>query len=463
MSSWPPDEGQAPRRTVPAPPPDRTRSSVPPPLPPVAEEEELPGTWQGYGSLDPDRDQAAPDRGAIPDPTAFADPAPDPATRPYGATPSYDDPERFASPPPQSAAAGGGAADAYPRYGAADPGQYGAADQGAAGYGATAYDAADTYGYDYGQPGGVLDSPDGYGYDDADYGDEPPYAAAAGAEGAVDDGSRRGRRHARQRSRALAREERWQRHRFAVPYRTDGPKLTFGVLWFLLIVGAILYSPLFVAALAAGVAGLAGLQIGYAWFPRHNPTRLWAAAGAFISGLMGALGPIGVVAAAVVGLVISFAYAVANPSRSQSMMALAEVAMRAIVPAGVAAASLAALADIGIGAALALVGLVSAYEVGDFLVGSGSMNAVEGPLSGFVSLAAVVFILWVVTPDPFTSSSIVLFGVLTGVGCVIGQIFASAILPRGAAWAPALRRLDSYLVVAPIWVLLLGSVDATTL
>lgn len=455
MSSWPPEEGQAPRRSAPAPPPDRPRTTAPPPGPATSAEPDPPGTWQGYGSLDPERTEMAPDP-AVPDPTAFADPIPGPsasaagpasapgAPGPRSAGTSFE-PERFtgqAAAPPPSAATPGRPGD--------DP-----------------YRAAETYGYDYGQPGGALDSPDDYAYGSQAgyYDDEPPYAAAVSEAGAGTGagGGRKERRHARQRSRAQAREDRWQRHRFAVPYRTDGPKLTFGVIWFVLLVGAVVYSPIFVAALVAGVAGLAGLQVGYAWFPRHNPTRLWAAAGAFVSGLMGALGPIGVVAAAVAGLVISFAYAVANPSRSQSTMALVEVAMRAIVPAGVVAASLAALADIGVGAALALIALVSAYEVGDFLVGSGSMNAVEGPLSGLVSLAAVVFILWVVTPDPFTSSSIVLFGVLTGVGCVVGQMFASAILPRGAAWAPALRRLDSYLVVAPIWVLLLGSVDATTL
>lgn len=452
MSSWLPEEGETPRRSVPAPPPDRTRGPAP-------NDGDPPDTWQRYGNLDADRTEVAADTTLTPDPTAFADPVPPAAERGYGQThdPSYgapssfDDPERFGAQgrapaaPGSTASAPAAASDAY------------------SGYGAGTYDAAETYGYDYGQPGGVLDSPDSYGHDNGGYGNEPPYAAATATEAPADGGGRRDRRQAKARSRARAREERWQRHRFAVPYRTDGPKLTFGVLWFVMIVGAIVYSPIFVAALVSGVAGLAGLQIGYAWFPRHNATRLWAAAGAFVSGLLGAMGPIGVIAAAVAGLVISFAYAVANPSRSQSTMALAEVAMRAIVPAGVAAASLAALANIGVGAALALVGLVSAYEVGDFLVGSGSMNAVEGPLSGLVSLAAVVFILWVVTPDPFTSSSIVLFGVLTGVGCVVGQIFASAILPRGGAWAPALRRLDSYLVVAPIWVLLLGSVDATTL
>lgn len=319
----------------------------------------------------------------------------------------------------------------------------------------------------YVEPEGFSEYDDDYEYDeyDDDYGyddDEPPYAMAPEEAAAPERGGRRNKRDERLRGRAQAREARWQRHRLAVPYRTDGPRLSFGVLWFALIVGAVLTSPIAVALLVSAVAGLAGLQIGYAWFPRHEATRWWTAAGAFGASLLGVIGSIGVLLAIVVGLAVALAYAVANPSRSQSTSALAEVAMRAIIPVGVASAALITLPSIGVGAALALVAMVSAYEMGDFLVGSGSANAVEGPISGLVSLATVVFILWVVTPAPFTSSSIVLFGMLTGVGCVVGQIFASAILPRGAAWAPALRRLDSYLLVAPLWVLLLGSIPTTT-
>ena len=43
---------------------------------------------------------------------------------------------------------------------------------------------------------------------------------------------------------------------------------------------------------------------------------------------------------------------------------------------------------------------------------------------------------------------------VTGLCCPLGQLVASALLPRGNAWAPALRRLDSYLVAAPLWLVL---------
>ena len=294
-------------------------------------------------------------------------------------------------------------------------------------------------------------------YDEYDDG-APPYDPAHGAEPT----GRRSRREARQLNRAREREARWERHRFAVPYRTDGPKLTFGVAWFALLLGALFLSPLAVALLTSIVAAIAAMQVGYAWYPRHAPTRWWAFAGGFIAALCGLVGEIGVAVAVVVGLSVAAAYAVGNPSRSQSTTALVEVAARAVIPVAVAAASITALTAIGTGAALALVLLVSAYEMGDFIVGSGSSNAVEGPISGLLSMSAVVFILWVVTPSPFSSSSMLVFGALTGILCVLGQIFASAILPRGGMWAPALRRLDSYLLTAPLWVVLVGSLPTAT-
>jgi hypothetical protein len=273
---------------------------------------------------------------------------------------------------------------------------------------------------------------------------------------------RRHRREARRRSQAQAREMRWQRHRFAIPYRTDGPKVTFGVLWFAAIVAAAISAPLAVALVASLVAATAGLQIGHAWFPSMPSTRWWTAAAAFVGGIGGFLGPIGLAAGCLGGVAVLAVYLITNPAHGRTTPQLFDVLVRSSIPAGIAAASLACLAEVGVGAALGLIVLVSAYEAGDFLVGSGSSNAVEGPISGLVSLVVVLFILWIATPAPFNATSIILFGALAAVCCPLGQIFASALLPRGGAWAPALRRIDSYLLAAPLWLLLLRLAPTTS-
>ena len=274
--------------------------------------------------------------------------------------------------------------------------------------------------------------------------------------------TRRNRRHGRQRDLANAREQRWQRHRLAVPYRTDGPKVTFGVLWFAAIMLAAASSPFVVAVVASTVAAVAGLQVGYAWFPNTASTYWWTATAALVCGIAGSLGPVGLLVGCGLAVAILGAYLSTNPPYSRTNLEFFDVLARAALPVGIAAGSLTALAEVGLGAMVSLILLVSAYEVGDFLVGSGSSNAVEGPISGVVGLAAMLFILWLVAPAPLTSSSVLLLGALTAVCCPLGQILASAILPRGNSWAPALRRLDSYLLAAPLWLVLIKLTPTTS-
>ena len=272
-------------------------------------------------------------------------------------------------------------------------------------------------------------------------------------------GVHRGRnqsRRAKQQRRAQAREARWQRNRLAVPYRTDGPKVTFGLVWFCLIVAATLTGPVVTAVLTAVVAGLAALQIAFAWLPDEPDPKWWAAAGAALGALGGGFGLAGVLGGVVVATVVAVAGALASPSRRLTPGQMIDVMVRATVPAGFAAASLAGLGTLELGIAISLVLLVSAYEVGDFVVGSGSDNALEGPISGLVALGSILFILWIVAPTPFSSQGIATLGVLAAVCAPLGQILASALLPRGSAWAPALRRLDSYLVSAPLWFVVLA-------
>ncbi len=285
---------------------------------------------------------------------------------------------------------------------------------------------------------------------------------ADGLQAGQEPAGRRGRRSTASRRRAQAREMRWNGNRLAVPYYTDGPKVTFGVLWFVAVAAAAFGSTWGLAAVAASVAGLAGLQAGAAWFPQFGPTKWWTAGAAFVVGISGVIGPLGLVAGVGMGMVLLLAYIALSPVHARSTGELLDVLMRSSLPAGIAAGSLVALRDVTPGAVLLLIALISAYEVGDFLIGSGSSNAVEGPVSGLVALGAVAFVFWIVPPRPFTTTSVLLFAALAGVCCPLGQIVAAGLLPRGSAWAPALRRIDSYLLAAPLWLALLWSVSGTS-
>ncbi len=280
---------------------------------------------------------------------------------------------------------------------------------------------------------------------------------------------RRTQRQSNSLQRARAREARWNNNRLAVPYPTDGPKITFGVLWFLLLIGAVLLGSYFdepaissvaVAGVAAPVAGLAGLQAGFAWFPKLPATRGWTAAAAYLTAIAGFYGPWGVIIGLAIGLIVLLFYLVLYRGHRRTASQLLDVLIRSAIPAGFAVACLAALGSVGIGAQISLILLVSAYETGDFIVGSGSSNAVEGPLAGIVALGAVAFLLFLILPAPFDATSILLFAALAAICCPLGQILASGLLPRGNAWAPAMRRLDSYLLAAPIWLVLIIQVPS---
>lgn len=281
--------------------------------------------------------------------------------------------------------------------------------------------------------------------------------------------SMRDRRDEANRRRNLARQQRWEQQRFAVPYPTDGPKILLGVAWFVAVAAAGWYGTWTLALVVAVVAGLAGQQVARSFRPLVDE-RLSASLAVVIvlASLFGALG-LGV--ALVLGALLTVIIAAGLPSSvpvldsrgravplAESTVHRAELLARSALPAGLAAGSLVAIERLEFGGFMALVVLISAYEVGDFVIGTGSANAVEGPLGGVVALSVAAAATYIFLPAPFDTNSYPLFAVLAAVAAPLGQIAASAVLPRGVAWAPALRRLDSYLLAAPLWLLLLPRV-----
>jgi hypothetical protein len=121
----------------------------------------------------------------------------------------------------------------------------------------------------------------------------------------------------------------------------------------------------------------------------------------------------------------------------------------ATVPA-VAAASVVLVRADSLESAVMLLLLVSAYEMGDFIVGSGASNPVEGPLTGITTLLLVGLPLAFLLVEPFDAAGVALLG-FAAAACPVGQLAASAVLPGAGAPAPALRRIDTLLVLGPLW------------
>lgn len=253
------------------------------------------------------------------------------------------------------------------------------------------------------------------------------------------------------------REARLARSRFGIVYDVHGPRVRLGVVWFVVALGALYLGTWALAALVGGVAAVAALQASRELrAPWRTPHRVVAAgfgvalplAAAAGTGLAGAVTLVLTAAAVVV--------AATRPSRGGPLVD-AGATVRAGLFVGLAAASVVLLAREEIGAAVTLVLLVSAYEVGDFLVGSGAANVIEGPAAGFVSVGVATAWMALVQPPPFQGGVVWVYGALVVLLAPVGQVLASAILPRAGAPAPALRRLDSYLVTAPVWLVAVWS------
>jgi hypothetical protein len=242
-----------------------------------------------------------------------------------------------------------------------------------------------------------------------------------------------------------ARDANKRRRRVAVVYDIEGPRVRLGIGWFVLAVAGLAAGRFGVAALYGLTAAIAAAQAARAWRKvrrRERPLEPVAAAAA-------AAMPVGAaIDTAVLGLAVLGAVAacvlMAGPANG------ARTLQCALWP-GVAAAGVVCSYRFEPWSAVALVLAVSAYEIGDYIVGSGARNALEGPVAGAAAVLVVQFGISAVGLPPFELPMGLGFALLAVVLCPMGQLAASLVLPSATAPASALRRLDSLLLLAPVW------------
>jgi len=242
-----------------------------------------------------------------------------------------------------------------------------------------------------------------------------------------------------------------------VVYDIDGPRIRLGVLWFAAVVAGLAVGPALMVPLYAVAAGWAGLQIARAWRALGAQVRPALAAGGAASIPVAAAFGVPLAGVAVLAVVLVAVVAGAAESlRGAALVDAAGVTVQSACFVGLAAAGVVLTLRLEIGAAVVLVVLVAAYEIGDYIVGSGASSSVEGPVAGAVAVAAACFVVAVLRVPPFEGAEALVFGGFAAVGCPMGQLLASALLPAADSHAPALRRLDSLLVLAPLWAWLIG-------
>ena len=242
------------------------------------------------------------------------------------------------------------------------------------------------------------------------------------------------------------------RRRYAVVYDIEGPRVRLGILWFIAASMAVVVGPLAVAIVYGGCAATAAAQTARVWRRRkQRPNHLVAAGLAGGMALGACLGAGGAGIALLAGTAAAVAVATGDPRSPNPTVTDAGWTIQCALPVGLVAMSMVLLTRLDQGSAIALLLLVSAYETGDYLVGSGARNPYEGPVAGIAAITVATFVVSTLSISAFDVGQAWLFGGAVAVLAPLGQLFASALLPAAGAPASALRRLDSLLLAAPVW------------
>lgn len=242
------------------------------------------------------------------------------------------------------------------------------------------------------------------------------------------------------------------RRRYAVVYDIDGPHVRLGIAWFVVALVAIGIGPLTTALVYGGAAAVAAAQTARCWRKRRNrPDELIAA---IMAGLMGAgacFGAGGAGLGILLGVALAFMRATGDTKSPHPAIVDAGWTIQCALAPGAVAAAMVLLARLDQGSALALLLLASAYETGDYLIGSGTRNPYEGPAAGAAAVMVLTFIISTLPISTLDFGEAWLFGGLLLLLAPLGQLLASALLPTAKSPASALRRLDSLLLAAPVW------------
>jgi len=118
-----------------------------------------------------------------------------------------------------------------------------------------------------------------------------------------------------------------------------------------------------------------------------------------------------------------------------------------VLAPALAAASLVLVRAHGLAYGLVLAGMVTVYDSSAYLIGTGAPNRWEGLFAGVASIAALTLFVAAVLAPPFTGSSPWLLGVTAALLAPAGPVLGRWLVGDPTARVPALRRLDSLLLL----------------
>lgn len=244
-----------------------------------------------------------------------------------------------------------------------------------------------------------------------------------------------------------------------------GPVMLMGLIWFgVLLVVALLASlsgPTILAVFFGLLGALGALQASVAWAGARSPINQFLAA--FIAlalPLLALLGNrmlgVGIVVMVLGALVLG---ADAKPSaahlKTESLTANLTVAgatLRVAFPLGMLGASLVQLQRISWMSLALLLGVVCVYDAGHYLIGSTVNSRWAGIGAGLAGNIVVMLVAAALNPHPFEADTAArLVTALAALSCPLGQWLGSFMLPNALSKAPALRRIDAWLIAGPLF------------
>jgi hypothetical protein len=231
-----------------------------------------------------------------------------------------------------------------------------------------------------------------------------------------------------------------------VPDVADGPHVRLGALWALVTFVAVGAGVVTTALCYAVTAAVAAMQTSGSWRNKaREPALALAAAGAALIPLAAAVGVGALVGATVAVAAVALFYR-PDPARTSPVLTLSIA-----VGIGLAAASPVLVRRLGLVEAIFLLGLVGTYDASAYLVGTGAEREWEGPAAGVAFMFAVSLAAAAVFVPPFSGLSPWILGALAAATAPFGPQVATALVGDQRARVPALCRLDSLLLLGPIW------------
>ena len=252
-------------------------------------------------------------------------------------------------------------------------------------------------------------------------------------------------------SRTVERAGRTPRPILTVVQTSDRPHGRRGVIWATVTVGAVAAGQVWLALWLGTIAFVAAAQAASVWRSRgERPMPLVAASTAAALTGAAAFGVRSITTVTVVALLTALITRMVAQSRSPARDVALTMALA--VPVGLAAGSIVLLRSIDVQAPMLLLAYMAVYDASAYLVGTGASSAWEGPAAGVAALIPLTLLASLLFVPPFDGMAPLVLGLLAGLCAPLGPLAGSALLGDGAVQgAPALRRLDSLLVMGPLW------------